>query len=146
MSGVRLDGIFNTMASALSAESIRMNTTASNLANAGSTGGSDSTTYHAKHPVFSTIQQELSGGLNQDEQLAGGVRVVDVIQSQQPLQSQFDPSNPLADENGRVYITDVNPIAEMTNMIAASKEYQADVEVMNTTKSLLLQTIHAMNN
>ena len=145
MGGVRLDSILNTMSSALSAESIRMNTTASNLANAGSIGSSDSSTYHAKHPVFSTIQQELMG-IHHGDQMSGGVRVVDIIESQQPLQSQYDPSNPLADENGRVYITDVNPIAEMTNMIAASKEYQADVEVMNTTKSLLLQTIHAMNN
>ncbi len=140
----RMDGIFNVMASALSAESIRMNTTASNLANAGSVGGTEQDTYHSKHPVFMTIQQKVAG-LRDGVQPDGGVRVVDVVQSDTPLDWQYDPANPLADKNGRIYVTDVNPIAEMTNMIAASKEYQADVEVMNTTKSLLLQTIHAMN-
>lgn len=142
---MRMDGIFGTMASALSAESIRMNTTASNLANAGSVGGTEQDTYHAKHPVFMAIQSKVAG-LGKEAQPLGGVRVIDVVDSGMPLDWQYDPSNPLADKNGRVYVTDVNPIAEMANMIAASKEYQADVEVMNTTKSLLLQTIHAMNN
>jgi len=141
----RMDGILDTMASALCAESIRMNTTASNLANAGSVGGSEKDTYHAKRPVFQSIQQKVAG-LHGDVQPMGGVRVVDVVESDAPLDWQYAPGNPLANKEGRVYVTDVNPITEMTNMIAASKEYQADVEVMNTTKSLLLQTIHAMNN
>lgn len=142
---MRLDSVFNTMASALSAESIRMNATASNLANAGSVGGTEKTTYHAKHPVFMSIQHQVAG-ISDDVQPNGGIRVLDLVDSQAPLNWQYDPTNPLADEKGRVYITDVDPIAEMTNMIAASKEYQADVEVMNTTKNLLIQTIRAMNN
>ena len=132
------------MASALSAESIRMNTTASNLANAGSMGNSEANTYHSKHPVFQTIQHQIAGLATGDQQI-GGVRVSDIMTSDKPLSWHYDPDNPLADQNGRVYMTDVDPIAEMTDMIAASKEYSADVEVMNTTKSLLLKTIRAMN-
>lgn len=136
-----LDSIINTMASALSAESIRMNTTSSNLANAGSMGGSDEATYHAKHPIFAEIKNQVAG-LNQDEQAIGGVRVVDVIQSQKPLNKRYEPDNPMADKEGNVYLTDVNPIEEMTNMIAASKQYQAEVDVMNSAKNLLIQAIH----
>jgi len=140
----RLDGIMNIMASGLSAQSIRMNATASNLANAGSMGDSEENTYRSKHPVFQEVKQQIAGLSGGDQQI-GGVRVIDIMKSQKPLQSHYDPDNPLADKDGRVFMTDVDPIAEMTDMIAASKEYTADVEVMNTTKSLLLKTIRAMN-
>lgn len=139
-----LDKILNTMASALSAQSIRMNITASNLANAGSMGSSEATTYHSKHPVFQEVQQQVSG-LVQGDQPIGGVRVMDIVDSQKKLDWHYDPDNPMADKNGRVYISDVDSIAEMTDMLAASKEYHAGIEVMNTTKSLLLKTIRAMN-
>lgn len=132
------------MASALSAESIRMNITASNLANAGSMGNSQANTYHSKHPVFKEIQAQIAG-LSSSEQAQGGVHVTDIIESQKPLDWHFDPDNPLADKDGRVYITDVDAISEMTDMLAASKEYHANIEVMNTTKSLLLKTIRAMS-
>lgn len=139
-----LDKILNTMSSALSAQSIRMNLTASNLANAGSLAGSEEGVYHSKHPVFKEIQQELAG-LNQSDQLVGGVRVTDIVGSKKKIEWHYDPDNPQADKDGKVYISDVDPIAEMTDMMAASKEYQAGVEVINTTKNLLLKTIHAMN-
>lgn len=140
-----LESILNTMASALSAESIRMNITASNLANAGSMGKDEASTFHSKHPVFQEIQQQISG-LSQADQAMGGVRVVDVVDSKKKLEWHYDPDNPMADKDGRVYITDVDAIAEMTDMIAASKEYHANIEVINTTKSLLLKTLHAMND
>lgn len=140
-----LESILNTMASALSAESIRMNITASNLANAGSMGKDEVSTFHSKHPVFQEIQQQIAG-LSQADQAMGGVRVVDVVDSKKKLEWHYDPDNPMADKDGRVYITDVDAIAEMTDMIAASKEYHANIEVINTTKSLLLKTLHAMND
>lgn len=139
-----LDRILNTMASALSAESIRMNITASNLANTGNAGSSEASTYHSKHPVFKEVQQQIAG-LSKNDQPVGGVRVVDIIESKKPLNWHHDPDNPMADSEGRVYMTDVNPVEEMTDMIAASKEYHASVEVMNTVKNLLLKTIRAMN-
>jgi flagellar basal-body rod protein FlgC len=141
----RLDSVLNTMASSMSAESIRMNVTASNLANSGAVGSSDAETYHAKHPVFSTIAQALSG-INQSDQSIGGVRVSDIIQNEKPLTWRYEPDNPLADKNGRVYLTDVNPLEEMTDLISASRQYQASAEVTTTTKKLLLDTIQAIGD
>lgn len=140
----RFDLVMNVMGSALSAESTRMSITASNLANANSMGSSEENTYHSKHPVFQEVQQQVAG-LPSGDQPIGGVRVVDIMKSQKPLQWHYDPDNPLADDEGHVYKTDVDPIAEMTDMIESSKNYNADVEVMNTTKNLLLKTIRAMN-
>ena len=139
-----LESIFNTIASALSAESIRMNITASNMANAGNMGSSEATTYHSKHPVFAEVQQKIAG-LSQEDQPLGGVQVKEIIESKKSLDWRYDPDNPMADSNGRVYLTDVNSISEMTDMLAASKEYHADLEVINTTKSLISKTIRAMN-
>lgn len=137
--------VLTVMASAMSAESIRMNLIASNLANVDSVSGSENETYRAKHPVFSEVKQQVEG-LIQSEQPIGGVRVTDIIESKEPLTWRFDPQNPLADKQGRVYQTDVNPIEEMSNMIASSRQYQAAVEVMNTSKNLMMQTLRAINN
>ena len=142
---LRLDNIINTMASSMSAESIRMNLTASNLANAGGVGASEAETYHARHPVFSTITQSISG-LNDADQAVGGVKVVGIVNGNKPLTWRYDMDNPLADDQGRVYLTDVNPIEEMTDMIAASRQYQASVDVTTTAKALMMQTIRAIES
>lgn len=142
---LRLDNIMNTMASSMSAESIRMNLTASNLANAGGVGRNEAETYHARHPVFSTITQPISG-LNDSDQAVGGVKVIGIVNGKTPLTWRYDTDNPLADEQGRVYLTDVNPIEEMTDMIAASRQYQAAVDVTTTAKSLMTQTIRAIES
>ena len=138
-----LDRIFANAASGMSAQSIRMNTIASNLANSGSVGGSEDTTYHAKYPIFSEVTQKIAG-LSDNDQPVGGVRVTDITHSKKPLERRYDPSNPSANSDGYVYVTDVNPIEEMTNMIAASKEYEANVQVMNTTKDLLVQSLNVI--
>jgi flagellar basal-body rod protein FlgC len=140
-----LEKIMTNAASGMSAQSIRLNTIASNLANADSVSGSEETTYHTKYPIFSEVTQKVSG-LNEDDQPLGGVRVTDIQQSKKPLEKRYEPDHPLADKNGNVYLTDVNPIEQMTNMISASKEYQANVEVMSTTKNLIMQTINVLNN
>jgi flagellar basal-body rod protein FlgC len=140
-----MEQILNIMASSASAESIRMNVSASNVANAGNIGSSDKETYHARHPVFAQVQSEVAGMIDAEQPL-GGVRVIDVIQGSKPLNWRLDPDNPLADENGRVYLTDVNPIEEMADMISASRQYQASIDMMNTTKSLIMQTLKAIGN
>lgn len=140
-----LERIFTNAASGMSAQSIRMNTIASNLANAGSVGSSEDSTYHSKYPIFSEITQKIAG-LNDEDQPVGGVRVTKIDSSHKPLEKRYDPNHPSADANGFVYLTDVNPIEEMTNMIAASKEYEANVEVMNTTKGLLGQSLNILNS
>jgi flagellar basal-body rod protein FlgC len=139
-----LNQILTNAASGMSAQNIRMNTIASNLANAGSVGGSDAGTYHAKYPIFNEVTQNVAG-LPEGEQPVGGVRVTKVDHSKKPLDKSYEPDNPLADKEGYIYRTDVNPIMEMTNMISASKEYQANVEIMNTTKNMIMQTLSVLS-
>lgn len=139
-----LEQVFTNAASGMSAQSTRMNTIASNLANAGSVGSSDKTTYHSKYPIFSEVTQSIAG-LGSDDQPVGGVQVTKIDSSHKPLERRYDPTHPSAGPDGFVYMTDVNPIEEMTNMIAASKEYEANVEVMNTTKNLLVQSLNVLN-
>lgn len=139
-----LERILDSAASGLSAQSIRMNTIASNMANTGSVGSSEATTYRSKTPIFSEVKDQMAG-IGEDSQAVGGVKVSKISESTQPLEKRYEPNHPLADQDGFVYMTDVNPIAEMTNMISASKEYQANVEIMNTTKSLIMQTLGVIN-
>jgi flagellar basal-body rod protein FlgC len=135
-----LDKIMDNAATGLSAQSIRMSTIASNLANAGSVGGSEESTYHKKYPVFSEIVKQTQGG----DQPSGGVRVSDVKNSTKPLEKKYEPNNPSANSDGFVFTTDVNPIEEMTNMMSASKEYEANVEMMNTIKNLMAQSLSVL--
>lgn len=138
-----LEQIMTNAASGMSAQSIRMNTIASNLANADTVGSSDADTYHAKYPIFSEVKRRVQGA-DVNNQPVGGVQVTDIKTNTKPLESRYDPNNPLANEDGMVFLTDVNPIEQMTNMIAASKDYQADVEMVTTTKNLILRTLDVL--
>jgi flagellar basal-body rod protein FlgC len=128
-----LDKAFDIAASALTAQSQRLNVVASNLANAESATGADGKPYQAKQVVF---QASPVGAQN-----ATGVRVAAVIQDPSPMRRVHDPKNPLADVDGYVTLPNVNVVEEMVNMIAASRAYQNNVEVMNTAKTLLLRTL-----
>ena len=126
-------GIFQIAASAMTAQSQRMNTTASNLANADSVSGPDGQPYRAKQVVF---EMAPANG-----QAIGGVRVARVVEDPSPLRMQHDPKNPLANADGYVAMPNVNVVEEMVNMISASRSYQANVEVLNTAKTMLLKTL-----
>ena len=128
--------VFDIAGSAMSAQSVRLNTTASNLANAESVGSSEATTYKARHPVFAAMLKAMHGGNE-----AVGVQVLGVVESQEPLQQRYAPENPLANAEGYVYQPNVNSVDEMVNMISASRSYQNNVEVMNTSKQMLLATL-----
>ena len=121
--------------SGLNAESYRLNVVASNLANADSATSSNGQTYRAREVVFAA--QPLDGGT------AGvnGVQVAGVVEKPGPLKLVYDPGNPLADKQGYVSYPNVNPVDEMVNMLSASRAYQANVNVMNTTKNLLAKTL-----
>lgn len=140
-----LDQVLTNAASGLSAQTVRMNTIASNLANSGTVGPSAEETYRAKSPVFSEVTHKIMG-LTDADQPVGGVRVTGIKHSDKPLERRYEPTNPAANKDGYVFATDVNPITEMTNMIAASKEYQANVEVINTTKNLIMQTMSVIGD
>ncbi len=145
MGTASLDQVLTTAASGMSAQTTRINTIASNLANAGTVGSSEEGTYHTKYPIFSEVKQAIPG-LSPDDQPIGGVQVTGIQESQKPLQRNYDPGNPSANEEGFIYMSNVNPIEEMTNMISASREYQANVDVMNTTKNLIMQSINVINS
>ena len=126
--------IFDVSGSALHAQSARLNAVASNLANAESATSVNGQPYRAKQVVF---QAQPVGG-NRD---AMGVKVAAVIQDPSPAKQVYDPRHPLADANGYVAMPNVNVVEEMTNMISASRAYQTNLEVMNTTKTLLARTL-----
>ncbi|MGN6804990.1 MAG: flagellar basal body rod protein FlgC [Trinickia sp.] len=134
-----LMNIFTVAGSALSAQSERLNVTASNLANADSTTGPDGQPYRAKQVVFQV--KPVGGAHTASGQQIGGVQVSNVIDDPTPMKTTYDPSNPSADENGYVTRPNVDPVQEMVNMISASRSYQANVETLNTAKNLMLKTL-----
>lgn len=127
--------IFDIAGSGLSAQSMRLNTVASNLANADSVAGSAEGTYRARMPVFSTAPG--IGGKD-----TPGVRVTDIDQSRTAPERRYEPGHPLADGEGYVYAPNVNIVEQMVDMISASRSYQSNVEVMNTAKELALATLN----
>lgn len=128
--------IFDIAGSAMAAQSVRLNTVASNLANAGNVTGDPTTVYKPVEPVFQThVLDPAQPGL-------AGVRVNRIEQSQAEPLKRYEPGNPLADEQGYVYAPDIDPVAQMVNMISAARAYQADVEMLNTGKELALATLN----
>ncbi len=128
-----LFNVFNIAGSAMSAQSQRLNTTASNLANADSTTSANGLPYKAKQVIFSAVPLK--------DQASSGVKVNKVIEDNSPPRVVFDPKNPKADEKGYVTMPNVNVTEEMVNMISASRAYQNNVETMNAAKSMLLKTL-----
>jgi flagellar basal-body rod protein FlgC len=129
-----LFNVFDVAGSALTAQSQRLSTVASNLANAESATSSTGQPYRAKQVVFSA--QPIA---TQDN--AVGVRVTNIVEDASPPRMVHDPRHPLADEKGYVTMPNVNVIEEMVNMISASRSYQTNAELMNTAKTLLLKTL-----
>lgn len=130
--------IFDIAASAMSAQSVRLNTTASNLANANTAAGSAETAYKSRQPVFQTVLDDSSGM----DPASAGVRVAGIVESKAEPVKMHDPGNPLADADGYVYMSNVNPVDELVNMISASRSYQNSVEVLSTSKELLMRTLN----
>ena len=132
--------LFNVMSisgTGMEAETVRLNTTASNIANANSVSSSYDQTYKARYPVFAAELARAS-----DEQSKGvGVQVKGIVESDAPLQIEYAPNNPMADENGYIYKPNVNIVEEMANMMSASKGYETNVQVADTTKRLFRQVL-----
>ncbi len=126
--------IFEVAGSALHAQSVRINTVASNLANADSIASSPEAVYRPVEPVFQ------ARALNGDPAL-NTVEIGGVIHSEAAPIKRYQPGHPMADAEGYVYAPDVDPVAQMVNLISASRGYQANVEVLNTAKELALATL-----
>jgi flagellar basal-body rod protein FlgC len=128
--------IFDIAGTGMSAQSVRLNATASNLANAESVSGDPNQVYKAKHPLFEAIRT----GLGKDA-ATSGVAVKGIFENQAAPSARYEPGNPLADANGYVYAPNVDSVEEMVDMISASRSYQNNVEVMNTAKEMMLATL-----
>jgi flagellar basal-body rod protein FlgC len=135
-----LFSVFNVAGSALNAQTIRLNTTASNLANAESVNGDPSKVYRARQPVFQAMVDQSDTSFD-GEGSTSGVRVLGITESTAPPTMRYQPDNPLANKDGYVYMSNVNPIEEMTNMISANRSFSTNIEAINTARDLLLKTI-----
>jgi len=132
-----LFNVFDVAGSALSAQSTRLNTVASNLANAEVASSRPEDVYRARQPVFAALLREHSAGQTQ----SAGVRVVGITESVQPPRVEHLPGHPLADEDGYVYFPAISTVEEMANMMSASRSYQNNVDMLNTIKQLMLRTL-----
>ncbi len=141
-----LMNVFDIAGSGMSAQSVRLNATSSNIANAESVSSNVDETYRARHPVFAAqLQSEMQKtpfGFSATTPDAGsGVNVLGIVESDAPLQMRYEPGHPAADENGYVAYPNVNIVEEMANMISASRAFQTNVDVMNSAKQMMQQAL-----
>ena len=156
-----LVNVFDVAGSGMSAQSVRLNTTASNLANAQTASSSADQVYRNRQPVFSQMQSDAMAAFGREPSAWGeepsawgqepsawgqepagrGVRVMDIVESDAPLQRRYEPDHPEADEEGYVFYPNVNPVEEMANMISASRSFQMNVEVMNSAKQMIQRAL-----
>tara|TARA_R110002072_G_scaffold136654_1_gene279164 strand:- start:966 stop:1385 length:420 start_codon:yes stop_codon:yes gene_type:complete len=133
-----LYNIFDVAGSGMSAQTTRLNLVASNMANAETVSSSTGETYRARQPIFAEV---LDGAMANQQSAAKKVRVLGVVESQSPLRSEYAPQHPMANQDGYIFKPNVNVVEEMANMMYASQSYKNNVEVLNTAKQLLQQTL-----
>lgn len=131
-----LMNIFDVAGSGMSAQTVRLNTVASNMANANSASSSLEGTYRARHPVFATLVDEFG---NRPE--SAGVEIKGIVESTVPMERRHAPGHPMADEKGYIFLPNVNPIHEMADMMSAARAYRNNVQMMQTSRQLLLDTL-----
>lgn len=138
-----LGSIFDIAGSGMTAQSLRLNTTASNIANAETASSSTEQTYRARKPVFAAIQQSMLNPSQQgqafgsDEGGGAGVRVEGIVESDAELQMRYEPDHPAANEEGYVFYPNVNVVEEMADMMSSSRSFQMNVDIMNSAKSMM---------
>lgn len=137
--------VMNLAGSALAAQSVRLNTVASNMANANSAASSLESTYRARHPVFvpsyTAALDDSEAEPAFDGEVGVGVEVAGIVESGAPLRREYQPGHPLADADGYVFMPNVNVVEEMADMIAASRSYQTNIEIMEASKQMLMRTL-----
>lgn len=142
-----LTNVFNIAGTGMNAQSVRLNTTASNIANAETVSSSIDETYKARKPWFSVLEKQWNDvrGLNEKldirSQIGDGVQVKGIVESDAPLKKRYQPHHPMADEEGYVMYPNVNVVEEMTDMMSSSRSYQMNVEMMKTAKQMLQRTL-----
>lgn len=134
--------IFDIAGSGMIAQGIRLNLVASNIANADTVSSSIDQTYRSRQSVFATELTNAMGQIGKDGNTgAAGVKVLGVVESQAPLHMEYRPDHPMANEDGYIFRPNVNIMEEMANMISASRSYQDNVNVIETAKQLMMQTL-----
>jgi flagellar basal-body rod protein FlgC len=141
-----LASVFNIAGTGMSAQTTRLNTVASNIANAESVSSSIDQTYRARHPVFATVfqQSQSSGGgslFAEQDEAGSGVQVLGIVEDQSNLDMRYEPNHPAANEDGYVFYPNVNVVEEMADMISASRAFQTNAEMMNTAKTMLQKVL-----
>ncbi|HEY1027622.1 flagellar basal body rod protein FlgC [Pseudomonas sp. GOM7] len=141
-----LASVFNIAGTGMSAQSTRLNTISSNIANAETVSSSLDQTYRARHPVFATVFQQAQNGdrgslFAEQDEAGRGVQVLGVIEDQSSLMPRYEPDHPMANADGYVYYPNVNVVEEMADMISASRAFQTNVEMMNTAKQMLQRVL-----
>ena len=131
--------IFDIAGSGMSAQNVRLNTIASNMANASSVASTPDQAYKSRQPVFAAVMEDQMKPASATS--ATGVRVMGIVESQAEHTSRYEPNHPLANEEGYIYQSNVDVIEEMTNMMVAARNYQNNIEMLNTSKELLLRTL-----
>ena len=134
-----IDNIFGIGGTALHAQIVRLNTTASNLANAGTTAATEQEAYRGKRTIFKALMDEEM--IHAGAPYVGGVKVDKIVDDTKPVPRVYDPNNPLADAEGFVFQSNVNEVTEMVDMMAASRSYQNNVEVVNTARELMMSSL-----
>jgi flagellar basal-body rod protein FlgC len=133
-----LFSVINVAGYGMDAQSTRLNTVASNLANADSVSSTAEGAYRSREPLFAAVKSQFDPG---QQAVGEGVQVLGVTESQAAIPSRYEPGNPLANADGYVFASNVNPVDELVNMISASRSYQNNVEVMNSTRQLMQKTL-----
>jgi len=133
--------VFDVAGSGMSAQMLRLNTIASNLANADTISTNENDVYQARHPIFETVMQD-QGNFNMGNTAdIATVRVREIMQQQTTAIPQYRPNHPLANDEGFVFSPAIDSVAEMADMISASRSYQNNIEVLSTVKELTLRTL-----
>ncbi|MDX5333917.1 MAG: flagellar basal body rod protein FlgC [Gammaproteobacteria bacterium] len=128
--------IFDISGSAMSAQSVRLNTVASNMANVDVVSPTPEGAYRAKQPVFQAVLDSMGQNTAKVP-----VRVTEIRESKAEPMQEYAPSHPQANAEGYIYRSNVNVVEQMADMMSASRNYQTNVDVLNTVKRLMLSTL-----
>lgn len=134
-----LNAIFDIAASAMTAETARLTTSAGNMSNANVEASSPEEVYQAKYPIFKAVQENANQWMG--NQIKAGVKLEGIHESDAEPRRRYDPNSPIADKDGFVYTSNINYVEEMANIISASRSYQMNIELLNTTKQLMQRTM-----
>ncbi|MCJ8315081.1 MAG: flagellar basal body rod protein FlgC [Saccharospirillaceae bacterium] len=140
-----LSNVINIAGTGMNAQSIRLNTTASNIANAQTVSSSIDETYRARKPVFQLLQKQYNDSRFGESfnigDVGNGVKVAAIIEKDDPLDIRYDPTHPMADAEGYVFYPNVNVVEEMADMISSQRSFTVNVEIFNTAKAMLQKTL-----